>query len=94
MSTLILDEYIEVLERLTISGENEVNELINLFTANPDLLNVVDIDADDNKFFECAAALNAGYILSGDRAVRSVKKYLDITVVSPREFVMLVKESK
>lgn len=95
LSSDILSEYIEVLERLSLSGEPEIRELLDLFkkpshvvfTAHPDKLSVVDIDPDDNIFFECATALDADYIISGDRAVQKIGKFLNTKVVSPKSFI-------
>jgi uncharacterized protein len=95
LSTDILSEYVEVLERLSLSGEPEIRELLDLFkkssqvvfTANPEKLSVVDIDPDENMFFECAASLHADYIITGDKAVRRIGKYLQILVLTPREFI-------
>lgn len=95
LSSDILAEYIDVLERLSLSGEKEVGELLDLFkkspnvvfTMDPNKLSVVDTDSDDNKFFECAAALNASYIITGDKAVRKINDYAGISVLTPKEFV-------
>lgn len=95
MSKEIIDEYIEVLQRNGLKDERELKELLGLFaesfnsvfTAKAPAINIVDNDPDDNKFIECAVALNARYIISGDKEVLKIKKYMDIQVVSPHQFL-------
>ena len=48
---------------------------------------VVPADPDDDELFACALAAQAGYLVSGDRAVLSVKRFRDIHVVSPSAFL-------
>lgn len=91
----IMDEYIEVLERLGLSGEKEVEEILQLFARNfhslfiaktPNL-KIVESGPDDNKFFECAVALKSKIIISGDKAALAVKNYAGIRVFSPKQFI-------
>ncbi|NIP61386.1 MAG: putative toxin-antitoxin system toxin component, PIN family [Nitrosopumilaceae archaeon] len=95
LSKEIVDEYVEVLERLGLSREKEVEEILqlfahnfhSLFTAKTPNLVIVESDPDDNKFFECAVALKAQTIISGDKAVLKVKNYTGIKVLSPKQFL-------
>ncbi|MFP4160170.1 MAG: putative toxin-antitoxin system toxin component, PIN family [Desulfobacterales bacterium] len=97
LSAAILDEYVEVLARLGIAGEKELEELLALFRRgfniifihNPPGVSVVDQDPDDDKFFACAAAMEADAVVSGDRKVLEIKKFMGITVYSPAEFLKL-----
>jgi len=90
-----MDEYMEVLVRLGLRDEKEVGELLGLFargfhvqfTAKTPELHIAEEDPDDDKFIECAVASNAGVIISGDRALRSIQKYMGIQIVTPREFL-------
>jgi len=90
----IIDEYIEVLQRLEAVDEKDIHDLLSLFRKSPNVLftskkpklNVVS-DPDDNKFFECAVELQAKYIISGDKKVVQIGKYLDIKIMTPAEFV-------
>ena len=60
LSKPIIDEYVEVLRRLGLKGERELEELLSLFsrgfnslfTAQTPKLMIVDSDPDDNKFIE------------------------------------------
>ena len=95
VSRPIIDEYVDVLRRMGLQNERELEELLNLFargfhvlfTANTPNLNVVDKDPDDDKFIECAVALNSKCIISGDKALREVKDYMGIKIQSPKQFL-------
>ncbi len=95
LSTPIVDEYIEVLRRLGLQNEKELDELLGLFahgfhvvfTAKTPDLHVVEKDPDDNKFIECAAALKADFIITGDRALLEIQDYMTIKIVSPKDFL-------
>ena len=97
LSKAIIDEYVEVLQRLGLPTEKELEELLSLFavgfnaiftTKTPEL-HIVDEDPDDNKFIECAVALDAKFIISGDKALLAVQDYIGIKIVSPLEFLDL-----
>ena len=77
------------------SLKNEIQNLTKLFaesynsifTAKTPSLKVVEEDPDDNKFIECAVALDSKIIISGDKHLKNIKKYIDIEIVSPKEFI-------
>ncbi len=95
LSREILDEYVEVLGRLGLQNEKELGELLGLFargfhvqfTAKTTDLRIVEEDPDDDKFIECAVALNAKVVISGDKALRAIEKYMGIQIFTPREFL-------
>ena len=95
LSTPIMDEYIEVLQRMGLLNEPELEQLINLFahgfnclfTATTPRLQIVDKDPEDDMFIECAVALNAKWIIPGDKALQDIQKYMDIQIVSPKRFL-------
>ena len=94
LSQEIVEEYIEVLIRLGVD-ENEIKKLTRLFAENyhsifttqTPKLSVVKDDPDDNRFIECAVALDCKIIISGDKHLKSIRKYIDIDILSPREFI-------
>ena len=96
LSKPIVDEYIEVLRRLELQSEKELEELLGLFahgfhlvyTAKTPELHVVEEDPEDDKFIECAVALKAKFVITGDSAVRKLRNYMNIKIVSPREFLI------
>ncbi len=95
LSRPIIDEYVEVLRRLGLKDEPELEELLSLFangfnslfTAQTPELMIVDSDPDDNRFIECAVALNAKCIVSGDKHLLAVKEYINIKILSPKELL-------
>ena len=95
LSQDIVEEYIKVLNRLGLKDKQELLKLTrlfaegynSLFSANTPQLNVVKSDPDDNKFIECAVELESRVIVSGDKHLKEVKKYIDIEIMSPREFI-------
>lgn len=98
LSAPIVEEYVAVLRRLGLGGEEELGELLDLFAGGANLLFTsqtpklsVVADPNDDKFIECAVALKAGFIVTGDRALRAVGRYMGVRIMSPRE---LIEESK
>lgn len=95
LSQPIVEEYLEVLNRFGLKDEKEIQKLTklfaegfnSLFTAKPPKIMIVEDDHDDDKFIECAVALDSKIIISGDKHLREIKKYIDIDILSPREFI-------
>ncbi len=102
LSKPIVDEYIEVLRRLGLQNEKEIEELLSLFahgfhvafTAKTPELHIVEKDPDDNMFIECAVALKAGFVVTGDKALKAIQDYMNIKIVSPSEFLGKYKTIK
>ena len=95
LSKDILDEYIDVLQRVGLGNENEIEELLSffakgfniLFTTNTPKINAVKDDPEDDKFIECALALKAEVIITGDKALTTMGEYLGIKILTPQEFL-------
>ena len=95
LSEAILDEYIDVLQRIGVREEAELKELLALFAKGFNLqfcrktpsLKVVVADPDDDKFIECAVALRAEVIITGDRALRAINTYRDVRILTPQQFL-------
>ena len=95
LSRPIIDEYIDVLRRMGLQNERELEELLSLFargfnvlfTAKTPNLNVVEKDPDDDKFIECAVALNSKFIISGDKSLQEIKDYMGIKIQNPKQFL-------
>jgi predicted nucleic acid-binding protein len=47
------------------------------------------LPAKIDKFIECAVALKAQFVISGDKALVEVKNYMGIKIVTPKEFLDL-----
>jgi len=98
LSQEVIEEYIEVLNRLGLKEKNEIHSLTKLFAegynsifaAKTPNIEVVEDDPDDNKFIECAVALDSKIIISGDKHLKNLRKYIDIEIMSPKEFIEIM----
>jgi hypothetical protein len=96
LSREIVDEYVEVLKRLGLQNENELQELLNIFSEGHNIifsattpsLKIVEQDPDDNMFIECAVALGCSHIISGYKHLQQIKNYIGIKIVNPKEFLI------
>ena len=57
-------------------------------------LEVIEEDPDDNRILECALEGGADYLVSGDHHLLELRRYRVIQIVTPREFLALLKEHK
>ena len=97
LSHAVLDEYMEVLRRIGMKDEAELAELLDLFSKGFNLLfttktprlKIVKNDPDDDKFFECAVALKADAIITGDGEVLAVREYMGLRILTPLQFLEL-----
>jgi putative PIN family toxin of toxin-antitoxin system len=102
LSAGILDEYVRVLQVLGLGSGTELEELLKLlassqnieFTRKTPRLKVVKKDPDDDKFIECAVALKADLIVSGDKSLLAVGKYQGIPILSPADFLTKFTSAK
>lgn len=100
LSKDILDEYIEVLRRIGLEDEDELEELLSLFskgfnivfTTKTPKITLVDEDPDDDKFIECAVALKADVIITGDKALEAIKEHMKIKILTPVKFLKYLEE--
>jgi putative PIN family toxin of toxin-antitoxin system len=99
LSKDVLDEYIDVLQRVGLKDENEIEELLSLFakgfnilftTKTPKIRAVKD-DPDDDKFIECAVALKAEVIITGDKAFKGMGEYMGMKILTPQQFLKTYK---
>ena len=99
LSKDVLDEYIDVLQRVGLKDEDEIEELLSLFargfnilfTAKTPKVKAVKEDPEDDKFIECAVALKAEIVVTGDKALRAVGDYIGIKILTPQEFLKTFK---
>jgi len=95
LSNAILDEYIDVLRRIGIKDEYELGELLALFSKGFNILfttktpkiKIIKDDPDDDKFIECAVALKADAIITGDGEVLAIREYMAIKILTPQQFL-------
>ncbi|MEK6646676.1 MAG: putative toxin-antitoxin system toxin component, PIN family [Candidatus Firestonebacteria bacterium] len=94
LSKDILDEYIEVLQRIGLQDKEELNKLLSVFakgfnmvfTTKTPKIRIVK-DPDDDKFIECAIALNANVIITGDKLLIGVGEYMGIKILTANQFL-------
>ena len=102
LSNEIVDEYVAVLRRMGLQNEKEIQELLKIFaeghhiafTTETPHLEIIKDDPADNKFLECTVALDAAYIVSGDKYLKQIKQYLHITIANPKEFLDAMKREE
>lgn len=95
LSKAILDEYVEVLQRMGLKDQQELSELLSLFAkgynltfiAKPSHIRAVQADPDDDKFVECAVASQAEAIVTGDKALKAIEEYMGTKMLTPQEFL-------
>lgn len=99
LSKDVLDEYVGVIQRVGLTGEDEIQELLSLFAKGFNLLfttktpriTVVKNDPDDDKFIEAAVALKAEVIITGDRELRALGEYGGIKILTPQQFLEMFR---
>jgi len=102
LSKAVLDEYIDVLCIIGLKDEYELDELLSLFSRGFNILfirktpkiQIIKNDPDDDKFIECAMALKADAVITGDREILAVKEYAGIRIVTPQQFLANYKEDR
>jgi putative PIN family toxin of toxin-antitoxin system len=95
----ILVEYAEVIERRYSIIDAEF--ILKQMLLRPNLIqsiryfewNVIEKDPDDNKFFDCAVAANADYIVSEDKHFNILKhvSFPSVTAVKALEFKQILE---
>jgi putative PIN family toxin of toxin-antitoxin system len=94
LTTDILDEYAEIIEREMGAEVAEMTLDLLLMLPNIQLIHkyffwqLIEQDPDDNKFVDYAIAANAQYLISEDRHFRVLKKYdyFGIELIQLNEF--------
>jgi len=56
-------------------------------------IDAVHDDPDDNRILECARSAQAEFVVSGDQHLLRLRAYQSISIVTPREFSMILKAS-
>ena len=73
------DEFVSILSETSTITETKEN------------LNVITKDPSDNLILECAVEGKADYIITGDRHLLELKEFRGITILTPKQFLDLVK---
>jgi len=81
-------EISRVSEREILQRIGEISVLVR-----PKLkLKVIDEDLEDNKMLDCALQAGAGFIVSGDKHLLRLKKFRNIKILTPREFLDIFRK--
>lgn len=60
-----------------------------------DNISRISLDPHDDKFFHCAQAAEADFLVSGDeRHVLSIQSYKTTQVISPKDFIALIEHEQ
>ena len=97
MSNEILEEYAEILQKLT---DAETSELVLSTILNSPFVrfvtpyykfNLIEADPDDNKFVDCTLAAGARFLISNDHHYDILKRieYPKVDVLTISEFIAL-----
>ena len=69
----------------------DLRPILDLVTIEAELYDAKDFsdpvcsDPDDDKFVECAVALKAEVIITGDKVLKTVGKYMGIKTLTPQQ---------
>ncbi|MBN1444714.1 MAG: putative toxin-antitoxin system toxin component, PIN family [Candidatus Omnitrophica bacterium] len=96
----VLDEYIRVLaEFKNLDIQEQIRQLLDLFATGYEIEFILPrheirtvSDPSDDKFIECAVSAGAQYIISGVKALLKIRKYQNISILSPALFLQVVKK--
>ena len=99
LSKPIVEEYVDVLKRLGLGNDEEIDELLylfargfnSIFSSKTPKLEIPENSRHYNKFLECAVSLKANYIISGEKEALAVQDYMGIKLVTPKQFVDLME---
>ncbi|MDP3766172.1 MAG: putative toxin-antitoxin system toxin component, PIN family [Nanoarchaeota archaeon] len=93
----IINELMNVLARDFGRSKEEISaitdslELFAKFVESKVMVNEIKEDSSDDRILECALASNSHYIVTQDNHLLKLKAYKDVKIVTPKEFLDLVK---
>ena len=97
----ILREYFEVLNRPKFKLKQETIDKITRyiyqfseFVISEEKIKLIEADPADNKFLEAAIAGKVDFIVSGDDHLLELREFRSIPILSGREFMDWLQESK
>jgi putative PIN family toxin of toxin-antitoxin system len=79
--------------------DGEINEFLlglaqfSFMVSGESKVDVIKDDPTDNKYLACALEGNADYIVAGDQHLLKVGKYRGTKIISPREFLDILKKA-
>ncbi len=95
----IIEELVKTLRDFKIQmPEDMIENWRNLIIENSIIvkpaikLDIVKADPDDNKFLEAGVSGKADFIISQDKHLLKLEGYEGINIVSPEDFLLILKE--
>ncbi|MFH0816790.1 MAG: putative toxin-antitoxin system toxin component, PIN family [Methanobacteriota archaeon] len=99
ISPEILFEFEEVLSRPKFPySQEQIKEILAMTIKISEVVhpkskvNLVKDDPDDNKVIEAAIAGKAGYIVTGDKHLLTLKRVRGIEIITPKDFIQRLVE--
>ncbi len=90
----IIEEYRRVIETLSVDFKHvDTDYMLELLLIEAELVpsysldNPVCEDPHDDKFLACAIVAQSKYIISGDKHLLKIGRFLNTTIVTPRYFL-------
>ena len=93
ISDYIIKEIEKVLTRDFNLTEQEINDVINAIFYFTHLIEpvekvkIIKEDPKDDEILDCALACNAKFIISQDKHLLNLKKFRNVNIISPEEFL-------
>ena len=91
--------YPKINELLALSGIS-MREILQTILRNSTIvspkfeLNVIKEDLDDNRILDCALQAKADFIVSGDKHLLKLRRFQNIKIITPREFLDTAERSQ
>lgn len=101
VSTDIVSEYATVLARPKFGLSSDVTETILVyiqrkaeFVVPTETITAIPDDPKDNMFLECAVAAKVDCIVSGDPHLNALGQFRGIPILTPRDFIERLSQTK
>lgn len=102
LSDEIVTEYINVLLRMGLKGEEDIGELLELlnrrvnivFASTDQTSQLIIADPGNDKFVECAVVAHADVIISSEKYLLDLKEYKHVKILTPSEFIKQYSKKK
>ena len=93
-SFLLHPKFQERREKLPFSVNNFLKNLFSksILVYPQKVSQIIKEDPFDNYFLACAILSQASFIVSGDKHLRKLKEFQGILIVSPKEFLKIIKK--
>jgi len=86
---LILSRKFRLADAEIVAALEPVNEAISKYIKHNLEITGVCRDPDDDNIIACAAAAEAGYLVTGDADLLELKRYQGVRIITPRNFEAL-----